>query len=343
MPALPPGTTVRVGELDGAGRAAQRGAGPTAARAEVLRAGLIAFPLVVAAAGRGVLAGRRAGAPAAAAGHRDRPAAVRRVARRAHRVCSDARGEVAELAAGVRRDAGPAAGGVRGAAPVRRQRQPRAAHPAVGDAHRGRRDAGRPGRPTSTSCVGWPPCVRDATRRADELVAGLLLLARSQAAVAADGGRAGAGRPGHPGRRRPWMRCAAEAAACLLRVDVDAGPATTRGDRALLERVVGNLVENGVRHNVAGRVAGDAAPAPTTAGRAGGALQRGGGRRRAGARAVRAVPPRAPGAHRGTVAPGWGCRSCVRWSLAHGGQVHGEPVDGGGLAVTVQLPVDGAR
>jgi signal transduction histidine kinase len=90
--------------------------------------------------------------------------------------------------------------------------------------------------------------VRDATRRADDLIAGLLLLARTEGAELAE--------------VRPLdladvvvpalAAVRAEAGRRGLRTRLHASPAPTRGDPVLLERVAGNLVENAVRHNVTG-------------------------------------------------------------------------------------------
>ena len=97
VPALPPGSTVRVGGLDVPAEQVSAAVG-AAVHAEVLRAGLIAYPLVVVAAGRSWwLVGRVLGA--AARGHGDGAAALGRVARHPAGL-RDARGEVAELAAG---------------------------------------------------------------------------------------------------------------------------------------------------------------------------------------------------------------------------------------------------
>ena len=99
--------------------------------------------------------------------------------------------------------------------------------------------------------------VSESVVRTEALLDGLMLLARSQ-----------------PGLLRPEPLELAEIARRVARqtgpearsrgIDVrvagDAG--TTTGDRALVERLVANLVENGVRHNVPGGWV-DVAPAPT--------------------------------------------------------------------------------
>jgi signal transduction histidine kinase len=93
--------------------------------------------------------------------------------------------------------------------------------------------------------------VRDATERADRLVDSLLLLARTDRLQV----------DGLPHRERvelPDVAATAlsavepEIAARGLRVASARAPAGVLGDRVLLERLVGNLVENAVRHNVDG-------------------------------------------------------------------------------------------
>jgi signal transduction histidine kinase len=93
--------------------------------------------------------------------------------------------------------------------------------------------------------------VRDATMRADRLVDSLLLLARSDR-LAVDG---------LPLRERvelPEVSAAALAAVAReaeerhIVLTSSYAPAAVYGDRGLLERLAGNLVENGVRHNVLG-------------------------------------------------------------------------------------------
>ena len=93
--------------------------------------------------------------------------------------------------------------------------------------------------------------VREATERADRLVDSLLLLARGDRLQV----------DGLPYRERvelPDLAAAAlsevepEVAARGLQVASARAPAGVLGDRVLLERLAGNLVENAVRHNVDG-------------------------------------------------------------------------------------------
>jgi signal transduction histidine kinase len=93
--------------------------------------------------------------------------------------------------------------------------------------------------------------VRDATIRADRLVDSLLLLARSDR-LSVDG---------LPLRERVELPAVAQAALSAVGAEAQAkglqvagelAPAGVLGDRGLLERLAGNLVENAVRHNVDG-------------------------------------------------------------------------------------------
>jgi signal transduction histidine kinase len=93
--------------------------------------------------------------------------------------------------------------------------------------------------------------VRDATNRAQRLVDALLALARLQ-------GREGLGLEASELVRLdsliPTAVAAAEAEAVTrdISLTVDGEPGFTVGDPRLLERVIGNLVENAVRHNIPG-------------------------------------------------------------------------------------------
>ena len=89
--------------------------------------------------------------------------------------------------------------------------------------------------------------LRDAVDRSERLIDGLLILARSE--------------QGHVPREPVDLmaaaalaldQSAAEIGAGGLRVERALGPATVVGSRVLVERLVGNLVQNAVRHNVAG-------------------------------------------------------------------------------------------
>jgi signal transduction histidine kinase len=89
--------------------------------------------------------------------------------------------------------------------------------------------------------------VRETIDRSEGLIAALLTLARSEMVSARQdpidlallaGGCVSACRP------------AAEAAG--LEIEAELAPAPVRGDRPLLERLLANLLDNGIRHNVAG-------------------------------------------------------------------------------------------
>ena len=193
--------------------------------------------------------------------------------------------------------------------------------------------------------------LRDATRRAEGLVDGLLLLARTEAADQ------------HPATgdedldldlaaRRALDAVRAEVEARRLRVSITAadggagrGP-VVGGDAALLERVVGNLVENGVRHNVEGgwlavttrRVPAGAAEHPDRGAPAVELVVASSGPELDPARVPDLFEPFRRGADRVGTGSGLGLsivRAVVR---SHGGSVSAEPVPGGGLSVRVLLP-----
>jgi signal transduction histidine kinase len=174
--------------------------------------------------------------------------------------------------------------------------------------------------------------VLEATDRANRLLTSLLLLARTQAR-----GVAVAQPVDLAGLIAPALRAVdSEITERGLTVHVEADGAVVQGDPALLERLVGNLVENAVRHNVpAGwiRIRTDMAGAT-------GVLE------------VDSTGPvidpdtleqlfepfrqgrRARTGHRGT---GLGLSIVRAVVAAHGGSVSAASVPGGGLRVTVRL------
>ncbi|WP_300008013.1 HAMP domain-containing sensor histidine kinase [Pseudonocardia sp.] len=330
VPVLPPGTTVRVDGLDVPAERLGEAMG-AAAQAEVLRAGLIAFPLVVVAAAgvSWVLVGRVLG-PLHAVTATARRLTVDSLDTRTD--VAAARGEVAELAAGFdamldrlqsafdaqRRFVANASHELRTPLAVLRTEVDVTLSDPTADVDELRR---------------MGAVVRDATRRADDLVTGLLLLARTEGALpdlaavdlavvvapALAAVRAEAGRRG-------------------LRMQVHTSRAPALGDPVLLERVAGNLLENAVRHNVAGGwvevgtgVAGTTAELRVASS----------GRAVAPERVEELFEPfrRGPVERTGD-APGSGLGlSIVRAVVtAHGGTVAAAPVTGGGLVVTVRLP-----
>ena len=187
--------------------------------------------------------------------------------------------------------------------------------------------------------------LRDATKRAEGLVEALLLLARTEAAEH----RATAG------DEAVDLDLAAHGALDAVRAEVEArrlrvrfgpdegatGPdddgAVVVGDAALLERVVGNLVENAVRHNVdAGWIAVSTRSLPAE--RAVELVVASSGPVLDPARVPALFEPFRRGADRVGTGSGLGLsivRAVVR---SHGGTVTAEPVEGGGLSVRVELP-----
>ncbi|EID55966.1 sensor histidine kinase [Saccharomonospora xinjiangensis] len=176
--------------------------------------------------------------------------------------------------------------------------------------------------------------VRDATDRAERLVNSLLLLARTDGAGLAVTERVDLAEVVNSA----WLsvRANAERKGVTARFHLVAAP--TVGDPALLERVAGNLLENGVTHNVengwldvsTGVV--DDARVMLRVRSSGGVID---------PEAVTGLfePFRRAGVAR-TARTGAGLGlSIVHAAVhAHGGSVHAEPVPGGGLAVTVVLP-----
>lgn len=173
---------------------------------------------------------------------------------------------------------------------------------------------------------------REATERADALVGALLLLARTQAR-------------GLTERRpldladlpRPALAVVeADRADKGLEVSVRCEPAVVVGDRVLLERLVGNMVENAVRHNVSGgwiRIgtgsAGDRATLTVAAS---------GPEVDPGAAAQLFEPFRQGRDRTSRTGTGLGLSIVRAIAQAHGGTARATAVRGGGLEVAVSLP-----
>jgi signal transduction histidine kinase len=176
--------------------------------------------------------------------------------------------------------------------------------------------------------------VRDATERADRLVDSLLLLAQSERL------------PGPAVRERVELPdVAAQALSAVateieerdLQVACSYAPAGVLGDRGLLERLAGNLVENAVRHNVPGgwvRV-----DTGTVEGRARIEVSNSGAVIGSGEVAGLFEPFRRHGTAR-TARRGAGLGLAIVRAVAelHGGTVRASARPDGGLTVTVDLP-----
>jgi signal transduction histidine kinase len=176
--------------------------------------------------------------------------------------------------------------------------------------------------------------VRDATIECEQLLEALLLLARSEAGV----DRRAPVDLGAAAHRAAATR-AHEAAEHDVRVTVDAPSRAVfvEGDPRLLERLVANLVDNGVRHNEPG---GWATVTITRDGDAAQVVVANSGAPIPEAAAERLLEPFQRVARRGDGPPGAGLGlSIVRSvAVAHGGSVTLQPRAGGGLCVAVRLP-----
>jgi signal transduction histidine kinase len=174
--------------------------------------------------------------------------------------------------------------------------------------------------------------------RHEQLISGLLMLAKSDHEVDARFPVDLADLVGHV-----VEQTAAEATAAGVTVGEDAGDAPTTGDALLLERLVHNLVENGIRHNdtggwvrVTSRAEGDRAELVVE--NTGLVVP---------ADEVPALfePFRRHTTDRLVTAKGVGLGLSIVRSVvsAHGGTVTARPRDGGGLVVTVSLPAEPIR
>jgi signal transduction histidine kinase len=182
---------------------------------------------------------------------------------------------------------------------------------------------------------GMAASVALATRRTEALLASLHILARSQRGLLrsepldlADAARAAAD------------QLARDAHTEGVRIDLELGSARVAGDAALLERLVANLIENGVRYNRPGGFVSvstgsrDGAPELRVE-NSGPAVEP--------AQAARLAEPfeRLERSAEGGGA-GLGLSIVRAVSQAHGGELEIEPRDGGGLAVLVRFPRGGA-
>jgi signal transduction histidine kinase len=175
--------------------------------------------------------------------------------------------------------------------------------------------------------------LRAAVDRSERLIDGLLLLARSErrpeewravdlAAAAVDAIDA----------------VRAEAGADGVRVDHQLGEAVARGDPALLERAVSNLVENAVRHNWRGgwvlvTTSTEQGRARVTVSNTGPDV--GDGEVEALFEPFRRADRDRTGSQRGA---GLGLSIVRAVAEAHGGEVRARPRSGGGLEVELRLP-----
>ena len=170
--------------------------------------------------------------------------------------------------------------------------------------------------------------VRDAVDRSEGIIDGLLVLARSQQGAGMTepvdlAGVAGAA----------LDQAEAEIAGAGLTVRRDLRPAPLTGNRVLLERMAANLVDNAVRHNVAGgwvEVTTDGATltvrnsgVPIPPDQVAGLFE-----------PFRRLAPDRIDSDRGH---GLGLSIVQAVATAHRGTVRAEPLAGGGLSITVEF------
>ncbi|MFG2557518.1 sensor histidine kinase [Streptomyces sp. NPDC048496] len=183
--------------------------------------------------------------------------------------------------------------------------------------------------PTPEDLVRIRETLLDNNRRSERLIEGLLVLARSERGLAA--GERGA---------VDLAQVVAEEAARYPGVRVSAQPCGIRGNRLLLAQLVANLLANAVTYNVPDgtvevSVARGGADEPVLEVRNTGPVV-------AEADIPGLFEPFRRGEGRDRMGPGSGLGLSIVRSIAvaHGGTVTAVPRPGGGLAVTVRLPVD---
>jgi signal transduction histidine kinase len=177
--------------------------------------------------------------------------------------------------------------------------------------------------------------IREMIDRCEHLIESLLVLARSEAAA---------------GREEP-VDLAAMAADCItdvqaraheagVRITPDLEPAWARGEPALLERMVGNLIENGIKHNQPGGFL-DVSSRRTQDGRVNLTVANGGERIDPAAAQELVQPFR----RQARSYDGFGLGLSIVRSVvnAHGGTLELVAPDTGGLEVRASLPAAAAR
>jgi signal transduction histidine kinase len=179
--------------------------------------------------------------------------------------------------------------------------------------------------------------VIEASRRTEALLTSLLILARSQRGLLREEDLDLAQAAAAAARLAER-----EAGAQSVRIEQALEPAPVQGDRALLERLAVNLVENGVRYNRPGGFVS----VRTQRGRDGRAELHveNSGPRVSPAAAARLSQP-FERLERGADGRGAGLGLSIvsAVSEAHGGEVVIEPREAGGLRVSVRLPTSGDR
>jgi signal transduction histidine kinase len=194
------------------------------------------------------------------------------------------------------------------------------------------------GAPTAERLIAMADVVRGATQRSERLIEALLTLARSD--------RGDLERTGLDLAvlcRVALDEVAGDVVARDLRLEADLGPARTTGDRALLERLLANLLQNAVRHNVDGGWISISSEAQD--GRAIVVVANGGAAIAPGDALGLTTPFRRLGGERTRGAGGAGLGLSIVDSVAraHGGAVR-LVAPGEGLVATVELPaLDGRR
>ncbi|HEY5318584.1 MAG TPA: ATP-binding protein [Solirubrobacteraceae bacterium] len=176
---------------------------------------------------------------------------------------------------------------------------------------------------------GMGEAVRETIDRCERLIEGLLTLARSEAAVAR-------GEPADlaalAGDCLTDLRARAEDASVEVRAQLE--PAQARGDARLLERLIANLIDNGIRYNRPGGFL--AVTTRTEDGRALVHVRNSGERIDPEAAATLTEPFRRLG--RGGGGNGLGLSIVASVVAAHGGRLRVDAPETGGLEVRAELP-----